>query len=383
MKRILLLFLFPVFLHAQGVYVSFENGDDENHSGLLPEEPLFSIQKAVDLALSVGATNLYLSGDFRLNRGTSNAGIFLCATNFLISGGWDSSFLTQSGPTLLDGSEDNLQMLYFEKGEAAFSNAGGAEHVIWMENCLGVSLTNLLIYGGGITFEGDLLEGAISNRGSSDDNGGGIFINGGSSNQIFCVISNNYAPYCGGGICLWKTFGNRIGGKFIGNSAGANGGGLFFWESHSNFITADVTQNSSGWSGGGFFLWKSHVNRIASSVKINASAVDGGGLCFFSSVSNRISGSMIGNLAAGDGGGAYFSLAASYNIFTRTSVLVSNYCVNDGGGISAGTSCVGLSLEKGAVLSPNYKNGGSENNYHQFIDSYENFSDLLSGLSFD
>lgn len=276
------------------VYVS-ASGSDAN-DGLTASAPKATLSAAVELVKRINGKTILVSGNYKLQPGIESSGWYIDRTaGVSISGGWNSGFTAQNTVSVLNGNHV-------------------CGHVVYLNQCNGITLSNFLLTGGDTTF-----------------NGAGIYLNYSMSNVIVCTVSNNSANY-GGGIALYGSDFNRISGIFTANHALTTAGGVFLdTSSDHNIIDCLVYNNSAVEKGAGMATYQSFYNSISAIISNNSTGTYGGGV--------YLSGS--GN-----------------NVFTSTCVIYYNHCGYNGGAIYV-NSGEGNTVQAGAITSPNYRGDGT------------------------
>lgn len=337
---------------SNSVFVS-ALGNDAN-SGLLKSSPLLSLQAAVNLAKLSNFTAIYISGDLALTN-TNAAGygaVLTNLTNVDISGGWNASFSSRSGGSVLNGKQV-------------------ATSVLFLSNCYGVTLsglalmggTNISAYGGGLYMVhcvSNRIDCTVSNNYAYD--GGGLYMKNCASNRIECTVSSNQAGQ-GGGIYEIQGVNNVFSVDVCGNSAGYYGG-MVIYTSANDMISGKIVNNSVVASVAGLCLRSSHSNQISALISGNtARNYYAGGIYFYASCFNTISSTVVSNSCAGNGGGIYFYNSSSSNTISSSAVICYNRCDTEnsgtyyGGGVYIHSSSLSISnvIESGAVTTPNYR----------------------------
>lgn len=252
-----------VFIVGSQVYVSSTGSDTGD--GLGDDSPKATLDAGLALAQAIGADHLYVGGDFDLD----SVWLITNLEDMAISGGWNSNFTAQ----------DDISIL---------SCAPGLEHVIFLSNCTGVSLSNFVLTGGNASYGG----------------GGGLLMMRSESNIIDCIITNNSATTFGGGVSLRNSAWNTISGLLTGNDSTFYGGGIYLFYSSSNTVTAAISNNSSG-MGGAAFLTGGYRNTLTGDINNNTASSNGGGVYLEDSHYNTIAGNVFNNTAITNGGGIY------------------------------------------------------------------------------
>ncbi len=142
--------------------------------------------------------------------------------------------------------------------------------------------------GGGLYIAGtgqDLFIDSCSFVGnSSDDNGGGVFCNGGRPIFTDCLFDGNAAVDDGGGLHMAYEI-EASNCVLRNNVAGRNGGGAYVDTDDAFFINSLFMANSAGQYGGGICTVDA-LDVILCTFGYNTSTFEGGGLCSFGSNSN-------------------------------------------------------------------------------------------------
>lgn len=261
------------------------------------------LQTAVDAAaegheIRIQAVTLTRGAGLNLLELT-NGVVIHAKTNLTLRGGYDLTFTSQSGYTILDGG------------------AAGTNTVMVMQYLTNIKLDGFAVTGGTNMFS----------------NGGGASLfrvyNSCISN---CIFSNNYATN-GGGLSLLYSDNNIIDAVFTNNRSKYNGGGMYSYYGSSNVIRGTIIKNYCSLLGGGFGLWYGSSNEISAAVVNNNSAVVGGGISLYLSGMNLFNG-LISNNTAISGAGIY-----CYQVTSNTfcGKFTKNSAVNLGGGISFGS----------------------------------------------
>jgi predicted outer membrane repeat protein len=221
-----------------------------------------------------------------------------------LSGGWDISFTTQSGTSIIDGDEARRGVIV-NSGVTAVVERFTAQH--------------------GYT---------------GDANGGGIH-NSGTLTLTNCTINDNYAYYDGyddhgrGGIYNIGALA-LIGSTVKNNTATDSGGGIYSTSGSSTVIEdsriyANEAFNNEG--GGIHFDYYSHLSMSRSWVVGNAALGNDVGGIGVSGGSAYIENSVIaGNTAQGTGGGLWFNGGGPYRVVN--SHIVGNEATYEGSAIT-------------------------------------------------
>lgn len=235
---------------------------NNGNSGLTPDDPLKTIQYALDLL-----------GSDSINYYTVN----------LLFGTYSPSTNQETFPVYLP----EYLTLQGESETGVILDAAGQSGVIMVAGEY-VSLANLTIKGGYAGIGSGIYTSGFSTtiqhvtvNNCIAYNGAGIYCSGNSVIK-YVTLSNNHADYSGGGIYVsGDSFPVLNDLNIVGNTAGSFGGGIYI-ESNSN----PAIQN--------FFITGNHAG------------VGGGIYCGYNSHPS-FSGSTIANNFAGNGGGIYFA----------------------------------------------------------------------------
>ena len=317
------------------IYVS-TNGSDANN-GKDPNYPMRTIQTAINQA-NDGSIIYVTAGTYVPGNGlnTGEYGVIISnKINISISGGWDLSFTSNAGTSLLNGKQSNDNVIYV-KGSSSldlcnFTVTGGTNTGIYLNGVNNSRLSSFTVtnnsgyYGGGIRLEGNnnrIFATITGNNASS--HGGGIYLVCRDS-VIDCVIMSNTSTYNGGGIYMNNSYFNTVSGVVAGNSS-QYGGGVRAQESYSNTFNGTNSGNTAQYLGGGYYFLNIKYNTVSGPVFRNK-ANNGSGFYLENSYTNTVSGGVFSNIAYYAGGGLFF-YKSSGNIITGTVSYNSNYGVN-------------------------------------------------------
>ena len=240
---------------------------------------------------------------------------------------------------LLEGSDKNITIdlagYSLNKNQ---SSKGDNKHVIEAKD------------GATLTIKDTLHTGVI--KGGWADNGGGVYVNEGSTvNLQHVTVRDNKAGSDGGGIYVKGTL-NMTGGAIIGNTAGDNGGGIYCSNNEGVTITLNsvkIDYNTSKHAGGGLNIHvKDNTSTITScTISGNVSkSGSGGGLVFNQSGKIiTLNNNTISNNTADDNGGGIFVDAGTVKITGENSRISGNRADN-GGGIAVNAT---LKIEAGSI----------------------------------
>lgn len=319
------------------VSVFVSSGGSDANTGLSRLSPLLTLQTAVNLAKASNATALYISGNFFLTNTNATYGcgvLFDGMSNLTVSGGWNPSFVSRSGESVLNGYSV-------------------ADHVLMARNSDRLTFEYL----------------AITLGFTGSKNGGGVFLTNSTWCSFNCTVTNNYA-LDGGGYYLIRSDRNTIAGTVSSNAADSYGGGLRLDNSFSNTISAAVSSNEVldvFGAGGGISLDLADYTFLSGMIVDNYSGGDGGGLNLSNSQNCEVSSSIIYNISDYYGGGIGLFSGSDNNTFTASCKILSNRCdwINDGsyrgGGLYSDGNNTGNLIQTSAT-NPNFRAFGAEDN---------------------
>jgi predicted outer membrane repeat protein len=286
------------------VYVSTSGSDVS--TGLTPADPLLTIQKAIQVAVSNSISNVFIAaGTYIPGTGLNASGSGVLVTNsaLMLWGGWDPTFK------------------YPFTGYSELDGMGGLSHVIFVSNVQEVYLI------------GFVLRNANAVAASPDDAGGGLLVESSEiCGMVDLIVSNNTATN-GGGISIrnsqFVTMGAGYPLSVLNNTAFNHGGGIYFENaSNNNLIYAYIETNIGYGGGGGVYIGgTSDANQIAA-VIISNFATNGGGI-YVASDNQFINNSMILNNGiqyafSSKGNGVYIDVPGLTSISIANCVLT-NY----------------------------------------------------------
>ncbi|MBQ6316586.1 MAG: Ig-like domain-containing protein, partial [Oscillospiraceae bacterium] len=213
----------------------------------------------------------------------------------------------------------------------AKSNVG---HVFHLKNDAKLTITDSSAGSGDASEDGATGAGFI--KGGYANNGGGFYIDGGSTLNIEGGhIAGNRVTGSGAGIYVNNGALNMTGGCVTTNSAEGSGGGIYVNESGTlSLDSVIISDNYVGSHGGGLFLRLAENARITNcTISNNASGKYGGGLRMDAKDRTlTISGTTIsGNRSFDDGGGIH--LNNGFIAMDSGSVISDNISYYDGGGM--------------------------------------------------
>lgn len=249
--------------HAAGPWYVTPGGNDSN-SCLSAGSPCATINGAISKASGGDTINVAIG----IYTGTGDE-VVLIGKDITLSGGWDSSFTTQSGTSTIDG-EDSHRGIYVKYGVAAtvdfftvqnghtdIGHGGGIYNIgtLTLNNST-VSYNTAIELGGGIFAGNDSLTVIMDSRiyaNHSLDQGGGIasHYNSQLSMSRSWVVGNAVPNNDGGGISVDGSAyieNSIIAGNTAGGSSGGglwlNGGGLY------NIVNSHIVGNETSGEGG-------------------------------------------------------------------------------------------------------------------------------------
>jgi len=199
------------------------------------------------------------------------------------------------------------------------------------------TLSNL---GSGTNLTGFTIQnGSIQNGSTSDDEGGGIYIDNGIPTIAYNTISGNTSYDDGGGIYMRDSSPTITNNTISGNICGDDGGGI-----HIDNGTPDITNNTISGNfctndGGGIYMRDSSPTITNNTISENI-CDDGGGIYIANGTPNITNNTISGNTSYDDGGGIHIANGTP-NITNNT--ISGNTGYFDGGGIYiyGGTPTIG------------------------------------------
>ena len=311
---------------VQEVFVSATSGNDANFG--VSSSPFKSLQAAVN---AINAAN----------DGTSS---YIIKVMDNVDDSSSSSYDTSNNSALVNIAPDNpdktlnLTIKSSDDNTQRTINAGrdasktgrvmyvGANATVTMQNLV-LTGGNIAESGGGVFVGGGTLTmtgGAITNNVSSNDNGGGVYVNG---NSTFTANSGT------------------IGGDGARNSA-KNGGAIYIAASGKVELKgATISYNTSETSGGGVANYGT-FEISSGSINNNTSGHNGGGVNNNGTLT-MTGGTIANNTATADGGGVYVATSATFNMTSGSSSMPSisgNQAKNGGGVYLVATGILGMGV---------------------------------------
>ena len=218
------------------------------------------------------------------------------------------------------------------------TNFGGSPALILQSGTLAGNLADQnggAVYMDGGTFT--MTGGTISNNGAGS-NGGGVYVRAGVFTMTGGTISNNDAGSNGGGVYTYEGAVFVLnGGTITGNRAGDTGGGIYVYLSDFTLATGTISGNSAN-SAGGIYSNVSFTLPAGSVISGNTASFNGGGVQLERNAVLTISGGEIsGNVAGttGLGGGIYMRQASSQypSVVLQSGSITGNTAGDAGGGV--------------------------------------------------
>ena len=207
-----------------------------------------------------------------------------------------------------------------------------------------------------------IIEGLTLTSGYTTDenNGAGMYCNGGAPTVINCIFDGNTAADGGDGGGLWCGYNSPsfLDCRFLNNTANF-GGGMYCWSSNPTITNCIFTNNTADYGGG--IRCKEFSNPTLENCEFegNTANAAGGGMHSFESSGTLENCTFTDNISIGDGAGAYFLFSDSVltncvfdsnsstdeagGLFSEQSDLVMNYCTftNNTGDYGGGLYCWG------------------------------------------
>ncbi len=191
--------------------------------------------------------------------------------------------------------------------------------------------------------------------------GGGLYVEPGSSNLSSVTVVANRANEGGG---IYTSSNNlRVTNSLLqSNTSTVSGGGLFINGGTTNLSSLTISDNRAGNEGGGIITGNGGGLTVTNSVlRRNTATTDGGGLFTFGNGSSTLSSLTVSANQAGDQGGGIY-VTGSYTLRATNSLLQSNTANTDGAGLFVNSGTTGILIN--TALQDNKANalGGSIRN---------------------
>jgi hypothetical protein len=274
---------------AAGPWYVSTTGNDSNDC-LSSSSPCRNINAAVTKATS-GDTIFIATGTY-----TATDGIPVVTLNksLTLSGGWDETFITHSGRSVIDGedSHEGIYVPYVPLGNLVFTLSRFVIQNGWSPGM-----------GGGIDLgEATMtIEDSIIQNNYADAGGGGIHLSYGSLLIRNSVVAGNTSHTSGGGID--DNYANVIieNSTISGNYAESYGGGIVLSGMSGNFRTYNTTisMNGAGIDGGG--IWGGYDILLNNTILSGNTAIGRGLDCYLSAESDFTGGyNLIGDSSGCD-----------------------------------------------------------------------------------
>ena len=270
----------------------------------------------------------------------NGGGVYLNGGNFVLENGTISNngAAVNGGGVFLTGENCTYQL---QKGDITGNSAG---------NGGGVYLEKGLFKLG---TSGNILDGNISNNAAQF--GGGVYIGSGSTSSVSDDASDEPTE----GFIMY-------GGKITGNSTTDDGGGIYLNGGSFLMYNGDIISNSSLTVGGGVCianngnLTMNNGNITQNGLKTGTVVTENGGGVYLDGGSLTVNaGNISENSATASGGGVYIS---NGNVGMQTGKILSNSCGEYGGGIyvynPVGSTSKTVSVTGGSLLENTAKYGG-------------------------
>lgn len=213
------------------------------------------------------------------------------------------------------------------------------------------------------------ITGLTIRDGSTDNNGGGVYVNGSLTLSAVKVISNSASLY-GGGVYVYDGSASLTEAQVFNNSTDGSGGGLFIRSGSASLNRTQVLSNSVKSYGGGLYVGGSVTLNVTGGRLADNSADSAGGAVYVLSGSATLTGTQVISNSAGLYGGGAYVLFNSGTLNVTGGRLVDNSAAWQGGGVyvwegsamltetqvvsnSAGSSGGGLYVESGGITATN------------------------------
>ena len=283
----------------------------------------------------------FISGaDVRVGEGVytgTGDQVALIEKDVTLSGGWDATFLSQIGKSIIDGERSRrgitieplltvvIDGFHIRNGLApSFSSGGG------ISACGDLDLRNSTVRGNRAYNGGGLVICSSSNAAISnveildnfaDGQGGGIFT-GGQIQIIDSIIRDNVAAKDGGGILQDSGLIELSSSEIFENKAAMDGGGIYFSFGDLHLSSTSIYDNQSGENGGGIYQRNGLTIAVNSTISDNSTWYEGGGAYIYKGSFELYNSTMVRNFAE-DVGGIYTDTGDAYAILSN-SILAGN-----------------------------------------------------------
>ncbi|MEX0873317.1 MAG: choice-of-anchor Q domain-containing protein [Actinomycetota bacterium] len=213
--------------------------------------------------------------------------------------------------------------------------------------------------GANLTLEGVTVQNGLADDGSSDDDGGGIYNDGGTLNITSSTVKNNVADDLGGGIYNDGGTLNITSSTITENGASEDGGGIYAVDTESTITIemSTVSSNDSDSRGGGIYLDEGKLDLISSAVWDNTGLAVGG-ITNASGMLDITSSTISGNEGVGNGS----VVGAISNLEGTVTVTSSTISANEGdAGYVGGLANIGGSVSiKASIVAGNVGGGNAD-----------------------
>ena len=216
-------------------------------------------------------------------------------------------------------------------------------------------------YTDGVTDYEVPVSGGLITSGHNDENGGGIYVDGGTLIMNAGRVSGNEASEGGGVYVAGGSFTMNGSASVSGNHAGENGGGVYVTGSNSSFTmngSASVSGNETGTYGGGVYVAGGSFTMNGSASVSGNEASEGGGVYVLGTFT--ITGGTITDNTADaplGGGGVYIHSGGTFTM--GGGIISGNKAANGGGVYNAGTFKV-----EGGKITGNKESSGTDDNVY-------------------
>ncbi|MDR1324712.1 MAG: right-handed parallel beta-helix repeat-containing protein, partial [Treponema sp.] len=223
----------------------------------------------------------------------------------------------------------------------------------------------------------------ISGNTKSGNDGGGVYVNGGTLTMTGGEISDN-TTNSGGGVSLYNNSRFTMSGGYISNNfskSGTGGGGVRLENSKFTMSGGTISGNTTaGGSGGGVRVNTSSMFTMSGgTISGNTTAGNVGGGVYTSNTFTMTGGTISGNIASSNGGGVYAS-----SKFTMSGGTISgNTTTNgNGGGVYGGITKSGGTIYGSEADEP-LKNTAGSGAGHAAYAAADKVRDSTAGVGAD
>lgn len=192
--------------------------------------------------------------------------------------------------------------------------------------------------GAATVLDGFVIEKGCADAGYPDDNGAGIFLNGGALTVTACRLQDHFAASIGAGLHAANNAAPHINScLFLRNECAGTGGGAYFAGGHAVLVACTFSNNRGEISGGALAGLSSNLSLVGCTLIDNSTEFNGAGAYCLGGQPGFESCTFVDNLVlnslqtGNDGGGGFYGISCD-PVFTDC-VFQSNLANDYGGGV--------------------------------------------------